>query len=115
MLTKKNIREKRRIKRVRAKIFGTAECPRLAVFKSLKHIYVQLINDKDQITLEALSDFNLKNKAPKNEKAYLLGQELAKKALSKKIEKVVFDKRAYKYHGIIKSVADGARKGGLKF
>jgi len=117
MLLKKIIRKKRRIKRVRAKIFGTAECPRLAVFRSLKHIYIQLINDKDSTTILAFSDFDLKNKnkVKKSEKAFLLGQELAKKTLLKKIEKVVFDKRDYKYHGVIKFVADGARKGGLNF
>jgi len=110
-------KRKRRIRRTRSKIFGTAPRPRLAVFKSLKHVYAQLIDDENSRTLAASSDLTLKNLKAKTrlEKAFKVGEDLAKKALAKKINTAVFDKRGYKYHGIVKAVAEGARKAGLKF
>jgi len=100
----------KRIKRTRAKISGTAKRPRLAVFRSLKHLYVQLIDDEKGQTLAAASSFEVKGKSAAEE----VGKLIAKKALAKKIKVAVFDRRAYKYHGQIKMVADGARKEGLK-
>ncbi len=121
----------RRHKRIRAKIFGTADRPRLSVFRSLKHIYAQIINDENGETLVAASDLEFKKlktqikkkKIEETQKpltgkvaiAYEVGKLLAKKALKKKIKKVVFDRGGYKYHGRIKALADGTRDGGLKF
>jgi len=107
----------RRHRRVRAKIFGTVKVPRLCVFHSAKHIYAQLIDDEKGHTLVSASDQELKKKEgqTKTEKAKEVGLLIAKKALEKKIEKVVFDRGGYKYHGRVKAVAEGAREGGLKF
>lgn len=106
----------RRIKRIRAKIFGTGGRPRLAVFRSNKHIYVQLINDEKGSTLVSASDLEIKRAAKRRiEKGNLVGQLIAKKAQEFKIKEAVFDKRGYKYHGLVKAVAEGAREGGLKF
>lgn len=120
----KKEKQKRRHKRVRAKVKGTTICPRLSVFRSNKHIYVQLIDDERDQTLVAVSDLEFKNKKEKmplsgikkkSEIAYQIGQLIAKKALEKKIKKVIFDRDGYKYHGRIKAVAEGAREGGLSF
>ena len=137
----------RRQKRVRAKIFGTAQRPRLCVFRSGKHIYAQLVDDEKGVTLVSAKDQELKTellkeakvekrtkssltekkksepqKAEHQEKAtekiniaFEVGKLLAKKALENKIEKAVFDRRRYAYHGKVKSLAEGAREGGLKF
>lgn len=107
----------RRHKRIRAKIFGTAERPRLSVFRSLKHIYAQLIDDEKNRVLLAASDQELKKdkREAKINKARAVGKLIAQKALSKKIEKVVFDRGGYQYHGRVKALAEGAREGGLKF
>lgn len=114
----KKIQREKRIRRVRGKIFGSIKRPRLTVFKSLKHIYASLIDDENNRILFSVSDFNLNDKdknTSRKEKAFKIGELLAQKALSKKIEKVVFDRRGYPYHGIIKQIAEGARKKGLKF
>jgi len=95
--------KKRKIKRVRAKISGTASRPRLAVFKSLKTIYAQLIDDEKGVTLASA-----KGKNPE-----AVGKEIAKVAAAKKITTAVFDRRSNKYHGKIKALAEGARAGGL--
>lgn len=107
----------RRKKRVRAKILGKKDRPRLSVFKSLKHIYCQLIDDERGETLVSASDLELKlkKKMKKVEIAKEVGKLIAKKAKELKIEKVVFDRGAYKYHGRVKALAEGAREGGLKF
>jgi len=106
----------RRIKRVRSKIVGTAERPRLAVFRSLKHISVQVIDDATGKTLAAAHDKDLKEaKGTKVEKAHELGKLIAERAKAKKIESVVFDRRDKRFHGRIKAVAEGAREGGLVF
>jgi large subunit ribosomal protein L18 len=109
--TKRWLQRKRR---VRAKAFGTAERPRLSVFKSTIHIYAQLIDDESQKTLAASSDLKLK-RAKGMEMAEKVGEELAKAAVAKKIKKVVFDRNGFPYHGRIKALAEGARKGGLEF
>ncbi len=104
----------RRHKRIRAKIFGTESMPRLSVFKSNKYIYGQLINDDKAETLVFLSSMKVKGKTF-IERCAETGKEIAKLALDKKIEKVVFDRGGFKYVGRVKAFADGAREGGLKF
>lgn len=113
----KNKRFIQRKNRVRAKISGTPTRPRLSVFRSIRHIYAQLIDDEAGKTLVAVSDKNLKGieKMNKTNISFLVGEELAKKALAKKIKKAAFDKGAYKFHGRVKALAEGARKGGLEF
>jgi len=107
----------RRHRRVRAKVKGTKDCPRLSVFRSSQHIYVQLIDDNKGKTLLSFSDSEIKkNKGlTKIQLAKQVGSSIAKKALEKKIKKVVFDRAGYKYHGRVKAVAEGARKEGLSF
>ena len=107
----------RRHKRVRNKISGTAECPRLCVFRSNTHLYVQVIDDENQVTLVSAStlDKDVKTKKSNKEAAKELGTLIAKKAKAKKIETVVFDRGGYVYHGVVKELADAAREGGLKF
>lgn len=118
MIIEKKIREKKRKKRVRTKIFGTNECPRLSVHISNKHIIGQIINDESQKTLIYVSDLNrdLKNiGGTKTEIAAKVGEILAKKAKEKKIKKVVFDRGGRLYHGRVKALAEGVRSGGLEF
>ena len=107
----------RRHTRVRGKISGTAECPRLDVFRSNSNIYAQLIDDVKGVTLAAASsvekDFG-ETKGNKEE-ARKVGQLIAKRALEKNITEVVFDRGGYIYHGRVKELAEGAREGGLKF
>jgi len=114
MPTKKYLDRKRRHNRVRSKVNGTAECPRLVVFKSLNFTYGQIVNDKTHKVLVSASDMKIKG-GTKSEKAKKTGTELAKLAVEKKITKVVFDRNGYKYHGRVKALADAAREGGLKF
>lgn len=107
--------ERRRV-RVRSKISGSAERPRLSVFRSNKHIYAQLIDDGKSETLAAASDVEVaKTSLSKAEAAFEVGKILAKKALKSGIKKVVFDRGGYKYHGRVKALAEGAREGGLRF
>ncbi|MBI5010055.1 MAG: 50S ribosomal protein L18 [Bacteroidia bacterium] len=105
--------------RIRKKISGTAEAPRLAVYRSNKQIYVQVVNDlKGETILSASSkekDIAAQTGIKKIEQAKLVGKLLAAKCKEKGIEKVVFDRSGYKYHGRVKSLADAAREGGLKF
>ena len=108
-------KHQKRHARIRAKISGTAKCPRVSVFKSNTGLYVQLIDDAKSITIVSVNSKELKSKATKTEKALELGKLLAQKAADKKVKTVVFDKSGYKFHGIIKAVADGAREGGLNF
>ena len=130
-IKKKIEKRKRRHRRVRGKISGTAKVPRLCVFRSNNHIYAQLINDKKEIVLALATDLelnkktkekkpekNTKEKKPLSRKvsiAFEVGKLIAQKAKGLKIEKIVFDKGGYKYHGRVKALADGARLGGLKF
>ncbi len=115
MLAKKQ-KYYRRYKRIRSKIKGTLKQPRASVFRSAKHIYVQLINDEKAKVIAAASDLELKkSKQTKLEQAKKVGKLIAEKAKELKIEKVVFCKGGYKYHGRVKSLAEGMREGGLKF
>lgn len=105
----------RRHKRVRSKIVGTAEIPRLNLFRSNKGLFVQLINDDLGITLASASEKEIKGKKTKTEMAKEVGKLIAKKAQEKNISKVVFDRGSYKYHGRTKAAAEGAREEGLVF
>ncbi len=113
----KRQKRQQRAKRARAKILGTARRPRLSVFRSSKHIYLQLINDEKNITLTAASDLEIKKtgQKKKSEIAGQVGELLAKKATELKISQAIFDKGGYQYHGLVKAAAEGARHGGLKF
>jgi len=112
--TKKYLDRKRRHNRVRSKINGTAERPRLVVFKSLHFTYGQIIDDESKKVLVATSDIKMKG-GKKSERATKVGAELAKLAKEKKIDRVVFDRNGYKYHGRVKALAEAAREGGLQF
>ena len=114
IMQKKQIKRIRIHNRIRAKINGTKERPRLCVFKSGKHVYAQLIDDHNGEVLVAVSDMKIK-KGKKVEHSLEVGKLIAKEAIAKKIEKVVFDRGGFVFHGRIKAVADGAREGGLKF
>ena len=106
-----------RHRRVRGKISGTAARPRLSVFRSAKHIYAQIIDDVNGVTLAAAStmDKDFEGLGSNKEAAKKVGEAVAKKALEKGVEEVVFDRSGYIYHGRIQALADGAREGGLKF
>jgi ribosomal protein L18, bacterial type len=105
--------------RIRKKINGTAETPRLAVYRSNKQIYVQVVDDLNKVTLVSASskekEIAAKTGIKKSDQAKLVGKLLASKCKEKGIEKAVFDRSGYKYHGRVKSLADAAREGGLKF
>ena len=103
----------RRHLRVRKRVSGTAERPRLVVFRSLKHIYAQLVDDTTSRTLATVSDQKLTGK--KSEKSTEVGKLIAQKAKDAGYSSVVFDRAGYRYHGRVKAVADGAREGGLEF
>ena len=110
----------RRHKRVRSKISGTAECPRLCVFRSTNNIYAQIIDDVNGVTLASAStvDKELKSQIAyggNKEAAKAVGEAIAKRALAKGIEEVTFDRGGFLYHGRVKELADGAREAGLKF
>lgn len=104
-------------RRIRKKVTGTSALPRLSVFRSNKQIYAQLIDDATGTTLAAASSYNNKSADKKNkvEQAAIVGKELAEKAIKAGVESVVFDRNGYLYHGRVKSLADSAREGGLKF
>ena len=106
----------RRHRRVRGKIFGSVERPRLVVFRSNRGIEAQLVDDLEGKTLAAASWLNLKSfKGSKTDQAAEVGKLLAQRATGAGVSDVVFDRGAYKYHGRVKALADGAREGGLKF
>jgi large subunit ribosomal protein L18 len=132
MLSDVSIKKESRKKRhrsIRKRIQGTAERPRMAVFRSARHIYVQVIDDLQQKTLVGATDLDKKDKkgppaaeaaggdgeADKKTRAKQVGALIAKKCLEKGIDKVVFDRAGYKYHGRISALAAGAREAGLKF
>lgn len=114
MTTKTDRRSKIKL-RIRGKISGTAERPRLTVFRSNKQIYAQVVDDIAGKTLAAASSLKLTDKAPKKEIAAKVGEMIAKTAQEAGITSVVFDRNGYLYHGRVKELADAARKGGLKF
>ncbi len=111
---------KQGIKR-KSKIFGTSERPRLVVFRSLNYIYGQIVDDSRQKTILSASNLSkeirdkVKKAKSKGEAGRIVGEYLAKKSKEKKITKVVFDRNGYTYHGRVKELAEGARKGGLEF
>ena len=120
MITKINKNQDRlkRHKRVRAKVKGTAETPRLSVYRSLNHIYAQIIDDVKGVTLVTASTLSKELKgtfdeSDKKAQAFAVGELIAKKALAKKITAVVFDRGGYLYTGRVANLSDGARKGGL--
>ena len=124
MLNANRIKREKRMRRhsrIRAKIKGTAQRPRLSVFRSNKHIFLQLIDDEKNKTLVSASDIlskagkKSKTKTAKTKSAFEAGKILAELAKKKKITSVIFDRGGYAYHGRIKAVAEGAREGGLKF
>jgi len=100
---------------IRTKISGTAEKPRLTVFRSNAQIYAQIIDDVKGVTLAAASSLGSKDKITKTEQAAVVGKLIAKNALEAGIKEVVFDRNGYLYHGRVKQLADAAREGGLKF
>lgn len=141
-IKQKQLIKQRRIKRARAKIFGTETKPRLCVFRSNKHIYAQIIDDEAGCTIVAANDkevkidsqnpklkiqnskIQIKNKKTEGEKEFLskkiliareVGKLIAKKAIEKGVKKIIFDRHGYKYHGAIEAFASGARENGLQF
>jgi large subunit ribosomal protein L18 len=112
----KTNRRKRRKMRVRRKINGTADRPRLSVFKSNRYLYVQVVDDVSGNTLTSINTAfgELKGLRVKVEDGVKLGEELGKRLKEQKIEKAVFDRNGYLYHGVVKAVADGTRKAGIE-
>jgi len=104
----------RRHARVRTKVSGNEQRPRLVVFRSLKHIYAQLVDDARNHTIATVGDLDILS-MKKSEKATEVGKRIAERAKAAGITKVVFDRAGYQYHGRVKAVAEGARKGGLEF
>ena len=122
MITKNRIQNRKRLKQhIRLQISGTSERPRLTVFRSLRHVYAQVVDDSTGKTLLGVSDvskhFTEQFKDVKGQVAMgkKVGQLLARQAAEKNIVQVVFDRNGFRYHGVVKAVADGAREGGLKF
>ena len=117
----KQFNRQRRRKRIRKRISGTAERPRLVVFRSAKNIYVQIVDDTQNRTILGVSTLNpdlqaeLSKAKTKIDAAKLVGKSVAEKAKAKKIDTVVFDRGSYLYHGRVRAVAEAARENGLKF
>lgn len=114
-MTTKKVERRIKIKfRIRKSVFGTAERPRLSVFRSNKQIYAQIINDQEGKTLASASSLGMES-MPKIQQAEKVGELVAKNAINAGISSVVFDRNGYLYHGRVKQLADAARKGGLNF
>ncbi len=117
-ITKQALRSRRRAA-IRKKLRGSAERPRLVVFRSLKHIYAQIIDDSCGRTLVSASsrskDIKIATGSKKTEQGFQVGQKLGEKAIAAGISKIAFDRAGYKYHGRVKALAEGARKAGLDF
>ena len=115
--TNRKMERIRRHIRVRTKISGTAECPRLCVYRSNTNIYAQIVDDTKGVTLVSAStlDKEIKEKHSNIEAAKEVGALIAKRALEKKIKNVVYDRGGYIYHGVVKELAEAAREGGLQF
>lgn len=117
---RKEVRSRRK-RHIRKKVRGTADCPRLSVFRSLNHVYTQIVDDDKNETLLAVSDLSpelrskIKQGTTKADRSKLVGALIAQKALDKGIERVVFDRGGFQYHGRIRILADAAREAGLKF
>lgn len=114
-MLEKTLKRLRRKVRVRSKIHGTAECPRLSVFRSNTNIYAQIIDDNSGVTLASFSDLKLEKTGTKTDAASKVGESVAKAALEKNVKAVVFDRNGFAYHGRVKALADAARKAGLEF
>lgn len=115
---KTNIKTEKRLrlhKKIRSRVSGTAECPRLAVFRSNRYMYAQLIDDVLAITVASASDISLDGKMTKVQRATTVGKKLAEEAKKKNVTKVVFDRGGFSYRGRVQALADGAREGGLIF
>jgi large subunit ribosomal protein L18 len=115
MQNSKKTQRLKRQRRIKAKIRGISRCPRLVVYRSNKYIYGQIIDDQKHQTLVSFSDNKLKVRKTKTQKAELVGEKIAELAKKKKIKRIVFDRGGYQYHGRVRALAQGARKGGLKF
>jgi large subunit ribosomal protein L18 len=116
MLLNRNKRRIQRKRKIRARIRGTAQVPRLCIFRSNRDIYAQIINDEEGITLVAMDSRAIRKKGGLNLAiAQKTGEALGKKAQEKKITRVVFDRGGYRYHGRVRALAEGARAAGLKF
>ena len=115
--TDRKMERERRHKRVRTKISGTAECPRLCVYRSNSNLYAQIIDDTKGVTLVSAStlDKDIKTKKANKEAAKEVGTSVAKKAIEKNIKSVVYDRGGYIYHGVVKEIAEAAREAGLEF
>jgi len=115
--TNRKLERERRHKRVRTKISGTTECPRLSVYRSNSNIYAQIIDDTKGITLVSAStlDKEIKTKKSNKEAAKEVGSLVAKRAIEKNIKNVVYDRGGYIYHGVVKELAEAAREAGLEF
>ncbi|MFA5132354.1 MAG: 50S ribosomal protein L18 [Candidatus Paceibacterota bacterium] len=115
---KTNIKTEKRVrlhKKIRSRVSGTAERPRLAIFRSNRYMYAQLIDDVRGITLASASDISLSDKMTKVQRANTVGKKLAEEAKKKTITAVVFDRGGFSYRGRVEALADGAREGGLMF
>jgi large subunit ribosomal protein L18 len=121
MIKRNNNSRLRSKTRIRKKISGTIEVPRLTIYRSLNHMYAQIVDDTSGNTLAAASSLSkevldeIKNSKGKVSKSKLVGNLIARKAKEKNITKVVFDRNGYRYHGRVQAIAEGAREGGLKF
>jgi large subunit ribosomal protein L18 len=122
MITKRKTENRARLKRhIRLTISGTPECPRMTVFRSIKHVYIQIVDDQAGKTLVSVSDLSkgvkegLADAKGQVAVAKAVGKAAAREAQARNISKVVFDRNGYLYHGVVKAMADGAREGGLKF
>jgi len=120
MLSKKELKRRKRKFRIRKKITGTPERPRIAVYRSIKQMYAQLVDDVNGKTITSASSLSkeiadeIKKAKNRVEQAFIVGELLAKKAQEKGITRAVFDRSGYAYHGRVKAVAEGARKGGVE-
>jgi len=122
MITKRKTENRARLKRhIRLTISGTPECPRMTVFRSIRHVYIQIVDDQAGKTLVSVSDLSkgvkegLADAKGQVAVAKAVGKAAAREAQARNISKVVFDRNGYLYHGVVKAMADGAREGGLKF
>lgn len=113
-----NIKKQKRVRRhtkIRSRIFGTKELPRLAIFRSNRYVYAQLIDDEAAKTIVSASSLETSGKTKKVDVAFAVGKDIAQKAVALKVSSVVFDRGGFGYKGRVKALADGAREGGLKF
>ncbi len=114
-LNKRKVTRERRVYRVRKKLKGNAEKPRLSVHKSNKNLFAQIIDDDKGITLAGASTLSLDKVKKRSEAAKQLGEKIAKMALEKNVDRVIFDRGRFKFHGLIAKLAEGAREAGLQF